>query len=148
MLSVKSILMVCRGNICRSPMAEGYFIHQLQSLNRSDITVTSAGITALVDQPADAHALEMMQQHGVDITKHRARQLTEELVRSASLILVMSDSQQRIVTKEFSFAKGKTFLLGHWGGFEVPDPYKQPFQAFEKTYEQVSAAWQGWSSRI
>lgn len=146
-MAVKSILIVCRGNICRSPMAEGFFNRELNN-HSSDTLVTSAGITALVDYPADPNAQKVMQEQGIDISTHRARQLTDELARKANLILVMSNSHLQFITRHFVATKGKTFLLGHWRQFEVPDPYTQPHTAFEHTYDQINLAWQDWKTRI
>lgn len=146
-MTVKSILMVCRGNICRSPMAEGFFGHKLNSI-QSSIIVSSAGISALVDYSADLNAQSVMHQQGIDISKHRARQLTDSLVRTSDLILVMSVSQLTEVTRKYPIAKGKTFLLGHWQDVEIKDPYQQPQAAFEKVYQHVECAWQDWKTRI
>jgi protein-tyrosine phosphatase len=144
---VKSILMVCRGNICRSPMAEGYFRHQLQQ-HSSNIVVSSAGISALVNYPADTKAQEVMKKNHIDLVEHRATQLTNDLVRKADLIFVMTKSQLHTVIRDYVTAKGKTFLLGHWQDFEILDPYTLPYEEFESAYQQVEMAWEDWKSRI
>ncbi|EKD55057.1 MAG: hypothetical protein ACD_60C00028G0054 [uncultured bacterium] len=146
-MAVKSILMVCRGNICRSPMAEGFFLHQLKE-HRSILSIRSAGLNALVDRPADANALAIMQQRGIDISAHRASQITYDFVQKADLVLVMTQSQLQTLTRQFVTAKGKTFMLGHWQQFEIEDPYTQPSAAFEYTYRQIELAWQDWKTRI
>jgi protein-tyrosine phosphatase len=128
-------------------MAEGFFHHQLKDRHPS-LTVTSAGISALVDYPADLHAQAVMKHHGIDISGHRARQLTETLVREANLILVMTSVHHAMLTRQFLSAKGKTFLMGKWQNAEVPDPFKQPYEAFEKVYQQIELAWQDWKLRI
>ena len=128
-------------------MAEGYFAHQLNHL-QSSINVSSAGITALTDSPADPNARNIMQQRGIDISNHQGRQLTENLVRKTDLILVMTHSHLNVLTRQFMTAKGKTFLIGHWQDFEVKDPYTQPSEAFEKVYQQIELAWQDWNTRI
>lgn len=144
---VKTILMVCQGNICRSPMAEGFFAHQL-SAQQSTIVVTSAGLGAVIGYPAEPHAQTVMLKHGIDISKHRARQLTENIFRQTDLIFVMTRSHLHLLTRQFLAAKGKTFLLGHWQNFEVPDPFKQPYEMFESVYQQMILAWQDWKIRI
>ena len=128
-------------------MAEGFFQHHLKN-HHSPVTVTSAGISALVDHPADSDAHLVMQSHGIDLSHHRARQITEPLAREADLILVMTQAQYTLLTRQFLFTKGKTFLLGQWQNFEIQDPYKQPYEAFEKVYLQISLAWQDWKTRI
>ena len=144
-MAVKSILMVCQGNICRSPMAEGFFSYQLKS---SSVSVSSAGLTALVNYPAEPTAQSVMEKHGIDISTHRARQVDQSLIQQTNLILVMTHFQRSIVEKQFLTAKGKTFLVGHWDFFEIEDPLKKPVEAFEKVYQQVETAWQTWKTRI
>ena len=146
-MAVKSILMVCRGNICRSPMAEGFFTHQLTKI-QSPITVSSAGISALVEHPADESALAVMNKNSIDLSSHRARQLSETIVKKADLILVMTHSHLKTIAGQYLSAKGKTFLLGCWQRFEINDPYQLNTAAFEKVYQQIELAWQDWKSRI
>lgn len=126
------ILMVCVGNICRSPMAEALLAHRL-GVAGSSRSVRSAGISALVGRPADPTAVELMQERGVSLDAHRARQLTPELVRESDLILVMEAGHQRALVETHPSARGKTFRLGHWGNFDVPDPYKLPRAEFERS---------------
>jgi protein-tyrosine phosphatase len=145
MLPIKSILMVCRGNICRSPMAEGFF---KQQLNDSSINITSAGLNAVVNHPADSHAQSVMSSLGIDLSQHRGRQITEDIVRNANLILVMTESHSKDLLRQFMAARGKTFLLGHWQNFEIPDPYMLTVDAFEKVSQQIMLGWQDWKTRI
>ena len=128
-------------------MAEGYFIHHLQK-HPVNIDVSSAGISALVNYPAAEDAKQVMLKQGIDISKHLARQITTPLAQQADLILVMTQDHFNVVTRQFPIVKGKTFLLGHWQGMEIPDPYMQPHEAFEKTYEKIALAGQAWRERI
>lgn len=146
-MAVRSILIVCQGNICRSPMAEGFFSYQLKN-HRSPIRVSSAGISALVNYPAEPTAQIVMKKNGIDISSHRARLLTIDLIRQTDLIFVMTDSQRVILERQFLTAKGKTYLLGHWRNFEIKDPLNQPIDAFEKVYQQIDMAWHDWKTRI
>lgn len=139
--------MVCIGNICRSPMAEGFFLHQLKN-NQSSVLVTSAGINALINYSADPNAIAVMSKYGIDISTHRARQVNDAMIRKAELILVMTQSHLAAITNQFLVAKGKTFLLGYWHDFEINDPYMQSYETFEKVYEQIELAWQEWKTRI
>jgi protein-tyrosine phosphatase len=124
------ILMVCVGNICRSPMAEVLLRARLAGRPRAPV-IESAGIAALVGKPADPMAIELMRAQGIDLTGHRARQLTPELIRSFDLILVMENGHQHAVEGILPAARGRVFPLGKWGGFEVPDPYRKDRAAFE-----------------
>ncbi len=147
MLTMKSVLIVCQGNICRSPMAEGFIAHQLSSIHPSAM-VSSAGLAAVVDYPAEPKAHAIMQKHGIDISRHRARQLTLELVQQAELILVMTRRQLIALGQQFLFAKEKVFLLGHWQNFEIRDPLGKTLSEFENVYQHIQFAWQDWKTRI
>jgi len=89
-----------------------------------------------------------MQNHGIDISQHRARQVTTLLAQQAELILVMTKRQLAALEQQFLFAKGKTFLLGFWQNLEIQDPLHQSLDIFEKIYQQIELAWQGWERRV
>jgi protein-tyrosine phosphatase len=93
--------------------------------------VESAGIAALVGRPADPIARALVAERGLDLSGHRARQLTPELIRSFELLLVMEGEQQRDVESIDASARGRVHRIGRWGGFDVPDPYKRPRADFE-----------------
>lgn len=113
-----------------------------------DLRVASAGIGALVGEPADPTARELLAERGVDIAAHRARQLTAEMLREHELILVMEDWQRRKVETDFPMARGRVMLLGHWQGAEVPDPYRQPRAAFEQALEQIEQGLEDWKEKL
>lgn len=139
---IKSIIVVCVGNICRSPTAEA----MLQSkLAGTGINVSSAGLGALVDKPVDATASEVMAEAGYTLPEHKARQLTPAMLREADLILTMENRHIQSIHAMAPHARGKTMLLGKWlDNAEIPDPYRQQRPAFEhvfKIMEQASSAW-------
>jgi protein-tyrosine phosphatase len=124
--------MVCTGNICRSPMAQ-VLLAQALSRRGLDAVVESAGLGALVGWAADPLAQELMEVRGLDLSAHRARQLTRELTRSFQLILVMETEQQRAVEQLDPSARGRVQRIGRVGGFDVPDPYRRGLSAFEES---------------
>lgn len=118
-----SILIVCVGNICRSPTAEYLMRKQLIEKGR-DMKVASAGVGALVDRPAETTAAKLAAEMGVDMTPHKARQLTISIVHDYDLILVMEQKHIKAVECIAPTSKGKVYLLGHWHkNIEIPDPY-------------------------
>jgi protein-tyrosine phosphatase len=127
-----SILMVCIGNVCRSPMAAAVLADRLRR-RRIAATVESAGISALAGRPAEPLAQTLMKERGLDISGHRARQLTPELIRSFELVLVMEAEQQREIEEMIPSARGRVRRIGRWGNFDVPDPFRQDRPAFERS---------------
>jgi protein-tyrosine phosphatase len=125
------VLTVCVGNICRSPMAEVLLRARLHA-RKPDAVVESAGIAALVGKPADPIAVALMSERGLDLSAHRARQLTPELARRFELVLVMEAGHQRDVEATVPALRGRVHRLGRFGDFDVPDPYRQPRAAFER----------------
>jgi protein-tyrosine phosphatase len=99
--------------------------------------VASAGIAALVGRPAEPEACALMASRGLDISDHRARQLTPEIVRAHELILVMEAGQQRDVEAILPGARGRVHCLGRWGHFDVPDPYRRDVHAYELALELI-----------
>lgn len=144
----KHMLIVCVGNICRSPTAE-YLLKKQLLEKGSSITVESAGIAALVDKPASLTAVTLATEFGVDMTPHRARQLTPELIRSHDLILVMEQGHIKVVEAMAPQARGKVHLLGRWHhNIEIPDPYRQGDAAYQLALELIQTTTQQWVSKL
>ena len=140
----EKILVVCVGNICRSPTGERLLRERLPGRQ-----VSSAGVSALVDKPADKVASEVAQQHGLSLEGHSARQLTRELCQDADLILVMEKGHISAVTAIDPGARGKTMLFGHWQGkSEVPDPYRLSREAYEHVYQLLVRCADGWAKKL
>jgi protein-tyrosine phosphatase len=136
------ILVVCIGNICRSPMAEFLF---RQRLGPRDVHVSSAGLGALVGRPIDVHAMQILKEHGIDADTHRARQLDSTMLREADLVLAMERRHLKAATRLAPEASGKMFLLDKWhDASDVPDPYHQPRQAFEHAYALIDRGVGSW----
>lgn len=113
-----------------------------------DKQVTSAGLQAVVDEPADEHAVGLMHDMHIDISGHRARQVSTELLRQADLIFVMTKGQLKLLEKQWPFVRGKAFLLGHWQQQEIPDPYQQPKSAFVYAREMIVAGTRAWHDKL
>lgn len=128
-------------------MAEGLARHQLAEV-RPEVRIHSAGLRALVNASPAAEALVLMHKQGMDISRHRARQLTADLIAEAELILVMEEWQISEVMRFGPFAKGKVFLLGQWSELEVDDPFRQGESVFEETFSTIREAWDGWYDKL
>lgn len=144
--AIRRVLVLCVGNICRSPMAE-YILRR--HLHGRDVIVESAGIAATNGARIDPHAYSVLEQHGIRAESHVARKLDKAMLDSADLVLVMERPQLDYIRACFPSATGKTFLLGKWqGGFEIPDPLGKPRENFEHLYRAVDMAARRWCELI
>jgi len=116
-------------------MAEGLLRARFAARGRG--TVASAGIAALVGRPADPLAVELLADRGIDLSAHRARQLTPEMIGSADLVLVMETAQQQEIERLSPASRGRVHRLGRFGGFDVEDPFRRPWEAFERALAQI-----------
>jgi len=142
----KRLLTVCTGNICRSPLAESLLLRRLAI---GDVKVESAGIAAMIGMPADPFAQEVAADNGLDISAHRARQLTRELIASSDLLLVLDETHEQWITRRFPEFRGKTFRLGKWNNNRnIADPYRQPKSAFEHAMREIEEDVVAWTERL
>ena len=118
-------------------MGEAWLAHELAKMGRGDVLVSSAGLSALVGRPAEPDAQTVMQREGIDISPHRARQLTRDLVSAADLVLVMEIGHRRVVEMIDPTARGKVFRLGEWSQADVPDPYQDSEEFFQHVLQLI-----------
>ena len=132
---VYNILVVCTGNICRSPMAEGMLKQNLPKRLAGQVAISSAGTHALHGNRAQPHAIEVMQGYGIDINGHRARQLSGALIRSSDLVLVMEKFHLRQVKVKSILSSVRVRMLTVYDAngepYDVPDPMGEPITAYE-----------------
>lgn len=142
------VLIVCMGNICRSPVAEALLKARLPHL-----TIESAGLGALVDQGVDSTARTLAEEDGLTVSEHKARLVTEDMILRADLVLVMSEGQRQAVSKLVPSATGKIMLFGRWlgqggKGEEIPDPYRKSPEAFQHVHRQLVRAADTWAAKL
>lgn len=138
------ILVVCVGNICRSPTGERLLKHYQPAL-----TVESAGLGALVGKGADATATRVAEDHQLSLAGHSARQLTGRMCREYDLILVMEKRHIAALCEIAPEMRGKVMLFGHWDGErEIPDPYRKSREAFEAVYTLLDRSARQWAQAL
>ncbi len=139
---VRKILVLCKGNICRSPFAAELLRQRVCQLGIS-MQVASAGIEAVANQEAYPLAKRMAIRYGVPLSAHRTTLLSGEMVSEADLILVMETGQVRSMRERYPHAAGKVVLLGQFGStgeYEIPDPYGGTADTFTRCYDQLTKA--------
>lgn len=140
---IKNILILCIGNICRSPIAEALFADRFKQASL-DTTISSAGLAALVAKPADALGQALMLERGFDISSHRARQISPDILFGSDLILTMTADQQKQVEHGYPSTCGRVHRLGKWGCYDVPDPFQRPKLVFEQALALIEQGVDEW----
>ncbi|MEA9389283.1 protein tyrosine phosphatase [Acerihabitans sp. TG2] len=135
-----SILVVCMGNICRSPIGEGLLKRALPTKN-----ISSAGLSALIGQHADKMTIELAKNDNLNLDFHIARQITPAMCRENDLILVMEKKHVDMITRIAPEVRGKTMLFGYWINIEeIADPYRRSRESFELVYRLLDESTRAW----
>lgn len=138
-----TVLVVCTGNVCRSPMGASLLAEVLPG-----VRVGSAGTAALVGHSAPAHAIEVMREIGLDISSHRGAQLSPEGLRGASLVLVASSTHKDLLETRFPWVRGRVYRLGQWLGHDIEDPWQRDLETFLRVRHVLEQAVESWRDRV
>lgn len=138
---MKTILFVCTGNVCRSPMAEGLLRHALKG--RGDYRVLSAGVGAIDGQPPSAHGVRALRELNIDISRLRSRMLTGDLVQQADYIFGMTHGHVDAITLLYPQAADKTFVLREFDETldtyekDIADPIGGSYEVYLNVRDQI-----------
>lgn len=145
------VLMVCKGNICRSPMAEGIAKTLIKEQGRDDLTVDSAGTHGYhIGASADKRAINTAKAHGIDISTLKARQISAQDLQRFDLILVADDENlrqlQALADNQAQLQKIHKMLKHHPDNTnqDLPDPYYGNQEDFEHCYQLLEKALNTW----
>lgn len=136
---IRSVIFVCRGNICRSPLAEFYFAGKAKEKGHS-ITAKSAGIETHPGKPAHTLAKGIARQHGISLERHATTPLYKDLLQQSDLVLVMEVAQKDRLAKLYPQEQQKVFVLGQFckgGSLDIDDPYCGTQDDFRVCFERI-----------
>ncbi|WP_104201890.1 low molecular weight protein-tyrosine-phosphatase [Billgrantia saliphila] len=141
------ILVLCTGNICRSPVAAAMLETRLPHKQ-----IETAGLNALEGQGVEPTARSLAEAEGLNVSAHQARQVSLDILHRADLVLVMSDGQRLAVGQMAPSVLGKTMLFGRWldggQGREIPDPYRKSAEAFRQVHQLLHEAADSWVGKL
>lgn len=136
---IRTVLFVCKANICRSPLAEVYFREKARKEGRL-VSVKSAGVETQPGRQAHKLAKEIARQQGISLESHTATILYQELMEHSDLVLVMEVAQRDRVMKLYPQDRHKVFLLGQFcksGSLDIADPYQGTKEDFEVCFKRI-----------
>jgi len=131
----RRILVVCHGNICRSPYLEG-----LLQLRLPDVDIESAGFVGR-GRTVPSSSLSLSARRGLDLSRFRSQSITKEKVQAADLIVVMDTNQARRIVKRFRVAAARVLIAGDLDPMvpsrTIRDPWNQPIEVFEASFDRL-----------
>ena len=148
---MKKILFVCSGNTCRSPLAEGIAKSIFPRSLNEDFEILSAGSSAIEGLPASPLAVQVADEHGIDLSQHKTRLLSRSLVKQADLIVTMSAKHKQTVGILEPSALAYTHLLTEFcenAHGDVPDPVGGDLHVYGRTFEIIEKCLDSMKDRL
>lgn len=129
------ILFVCTGNTCRSAMAAA-MLNDIAVKNDLNVLIDSAGVFAPIGEKAAGEAVAAMARRGVDLSGHRTKPLTDELISMADVILAMTSAHKQLIEP---LAPGRVYTLSEYAGGEgdISDPFGGDAEDYERAASEI-----------
>jgi len=135
----KTIVFICTGNTCRSPLAEAGMRKAALEAGL-DLTVLSAGLAVFAPLPASDHAREAAREVGLDLSAHKSRPFSREMALASDRIVTMTQKHKDAILRKMPSLEGKVHLLSEWAGegmTEVEDPAGADLEAYRRSRDQI-----------
>ena len=136
------VLFVCTGNTCRSPMLEFAFRHYLAAQGITDIDVDSAGVLNR-EKSMSLNTVAVLKAHSVPCIERASKFCSEKEISCADLVITVTDEQAGILQQTYScnaYNVKKIISMRDVVGYDIPDPFGQGYEAYEKTYRLINDA--------
>ncbi|WP_179233466.1 low molecular weight protein-tyrosine-phosphatase [Burkholderia sp. AU16741] len=137
------ILVVCTGNVCRSPATQALLSRALPGR-----TIESAGLAAIGGTPIDPVMNELLAARGFGGASHRARRVDDRVCRWADLILVMETAQRHLIERSHPMTRGRVYRLTERYRTDVPDPYRRSRHVYDYALKLIEHGVVDWADRI
>ena len=141
----RTVVLLCTGDTCRGPMAQGYMRHALNEKGIKHVDVKTAGVMTIPGLIPTPEASQVMNNAGIDISQHRSSPLTPELIHKADIILGMTPFHVQFALRESEEAKNKTYLLKEFAesdvkNYQITDPMGMTLEVYKRVYREMKLA--------
>lgn len=146
---IKKILVVCTGNSCRSPMAEGFLKKELKQ--EDGFEIVSAGTSAMEGLSPTQPAIDVMKEEAIDISAYRSKPFSKDLIESSGLILAMANMHREFILNIMPEVRNKIYLYKEFAGGEnqdIEDPIGKPLAVYKNVKEEIKKSTEGIVNKI